>query len=386
LNDTKRESPHLEAVPVLRPQLPTAERLLPYLRRIDESRVYSNWGPLVTELEHRLCGHLELPSGTVTSAGSGTSALAGAILATAGRATEERPVALLPAFTFVATAVALEQCGYRLHLVDVDVDTWMLDPERLAGHPLLDRVGVVVPVAPFGRPVAQEGWREFQERARIPVVIDGAASFDRVAGAAGAYLGEIPVAISFHATKRFATGEGGCAVCLDTDLVPRVVRALNFGFHDSRESRSPSINGKMSEYHAALGLAELDDWAQKASALEGVVDGYRLRLAEAKMSDRLVAAPDIGASYVLFRCEAGSEAELVQGRLTSSGIDHRRWYGLGLHHHSAYSSLPHDALENTERLAPCLVGIPLAPDLDEATISRIVEALVEGSSGPSEAP
>ena len=65
------------------------------------------------------------------------------------------------------------------------------------------------------------------------------------------------MAISFHATKCFATGEGGCAVATDTDWILRIGQALNFGFQMTRESRSAGINGKMSEYHAAVGLASL---------------------------------------------------------------------------------------------------------------------------------
>src|SRR5579862_9688398 len=94
------------AVPVLRPLLPSADDLLPYLRRIDETRIYTNWGPLTVELESRLCDRFGVPEPGVVSAASGTHALVGAILATAGRATPERPVALIPALTFVATAVA----------------------------------------------------------------------------------------------------------------------------------------------------------------------------------------------------------------------------------------------------------------------------------------
>ena len=51
------------AIPVLRPQLPSAERLLPYLRRIDDARIYSNWGPLSVELEGRLAERLGVPAG-----------------------------------------------------------------------------------------------------------------------------------------------------------------------------------------------------------------------------------------------------------------------------------------------------------------------------------
>jgi dTDP-4-amino-4,6-dideoxygalactose transaminase len=105
-----------ETVPVLRPRLPTAERLLPYLRRIDLTRIYSNHGPLGSELAERLASMLQLPEGGIVCAGSGTAALAGAVLATAGRGTPARPLALLPAFTFVATAAAVEHCDRRRRL------------------------------------------------------------------------------------------------------------------------------------------------------------------------------------------------------------------------------------------------------------------------------
>ena len=77
-------------IPVLRPRLPSAEQLLPYLRRIDATRVYTSWGPLALELEERLCRRFSLPRGGVVSAGSGTSALTAAILTAAGRATGGR--------------------------------------------------------------------------------------------------------------------------------------------------------------------------------------------------------------------------------------------------------------------------------------------------------
>jgi dTDP-4-amino-4,6-dideoxygalactose transaminase len=363
---------------VLRPLLPPTERLLPYLRRIDASRIYTNWGPLASEFEGRLSEHFQTPAGGTVSASSGTAALVGAILASAGPATEERPLALVPAFTFVATAVAVEQCGYRPYLVDIEARSWMADPERLSGHPALDRIGLVVPVAPFGRPVPQANWRAFRDTTGIPVAIDGAASFDRIADAPDGFLGDIPVAISFHATKCVATGEGGCVASTDTNLGLRVAQALNFGFHMTRESRSASINGKMSEYNAAVGLAELDGWPLKRRALKAVVDNYRRRLDNTGISGRLVAAPDIGASYVLFQCKDATEADRVQESLTRSKVDYRLWYGRGLHHHASFAELPRDQLDVTEELAPCLLGIPLAPDLAEETIAAVVNALANG--------
>jgi dTDP-4-amino-4,6-dideoxygalactose transaminase len=277
--------------------------------------------------------------------------------------------------TFIATASAVEQCGFQPYPVDVDPTTWMLDPAALRSHPMLDQVGVVVPVAPFGRPVPQTPWVAFREGTGIPVVIDGAASFDRLTDTPGSLTGGIPIALSFHATKAFSTGEGGGVACSEVDLIPAVVQALNFGFRGTRESRAPNINGKMSEFHAAVGLAEFDGWAGKLGALVHVTEQYRIRLTQAALGERLIAVPDVGASYVLFQCTDRREVDEKEHALDRKGISHRRWYGTGLLEHSHLAHLPHDELLVSESLASRLLGLPLAPDLSESAIGRVVVAL-----------
>ena len=370
-------------VPVLRPLLPTRERLAPYLAAIDASRVYSNFAPLSRTLESRLAAHLALPSGGLACGSSGAGALIGAILATAGVATKRRPLALMPALTFVATAHAAERCGYQCSLADIDPQTWMLDPERLLGHPALEQVGVVIPVAPFGRPVPQAPWQAFQDRSGIRVVIDGAASFDRIEAAPRNYLGAIPVMLSFHATKSFGVGEGGCIACTDIALMERIVQALNYGFHGARNAETAAINGKMSEYHAAVGLAELDGWSDKRAAFEKVIGCYRRKLGEAGLAHSFVGAPDIGLSYALFQCADSAAAQRAQAAMQRARIGARLWYGLGLHRQSWFAQAPREALVVADALAPRLIGLPLAPDLTPEQIDRVVAALVEGLAAPA---
>lgn len=361
-------------LPVLRPLLPTAERLLPYLRRIDDSRIYTNWGPLSAELESRLCDVLRVPAGSVVSAGSGTAALVAAILAAAGRATDERRRAVVPAFTFVATAHAVEECGYDVFLADVDPATWSLDPQRLADSFDLADVGLVVPVAPFGRPVPQASWRAFREQTGIPVAIDAAASFEL---ADAASFGDIPVALSFHATKSFSTGEGGCVVVTEQDVREDAMQALNFGFRGAREATSAGVNGKLSEYHAAVGLAELDGWDEKHTALLRVAETYRRRLKAVGLEQRLVAAPEIASCYVLFRCRDEAESVRVADALGAAGIDHRRWYDRGLQHESYFREAPRERLDVTEELAAALLGLAVAVDLEDRQVGHVVHSLAE---------
>ena len=377
--DPEPPSGHADRIQVLRPLLPDAERLLSYLRRIDACRTYTNWGPLTSEFEARLAAHFDVPSGCVTSAVSGTGALVGAILATRARSAAERPLAIIPAFTFVATALAVEQCGLRPHFVDVDADSWQLRATAIEDHPLLKHVGLVMPVAPFGRAVPQAPWLEFHRRTGIAVVIDGGASFEAVAQDPATFLGDIPVALSFHATKSFATAEGGCVITANGALSAAVGRALNFGFFEARDCGAASTNGKMSEYHAAVGLAELDNWSAKYASLQEVAAAYRRQMAAAGLRDRLLVAPDVAGCYALFRCGDVAEAAAIVDGLATANIETRLWYGNGLHRQPYYVDASRDELPVTDRIAPLTIGLPIAVDLPLAAIKRIAAAILSGA-------
>jgi dTDP-4-amino-4,6-dideoxygalactose transaminase len=361
-------------IQVWHPLLPSTDAIARYMSLLDRSRRYTNHGALVTILEERLAVLFKMPatSRPVTAA-SGTAALTAAILATAGRATEARPLCLCPAYTFTATALAAELCNYRVHFVDVDERSWALDAETLALHPLIARTGVVVVTAPYGRRFSQAAWERFRERTGVPVVIDAAASVEALADDSTDLVGNVPLVLSMHATKVFGVGEGGAVLCNDPVLVRAAAAALNFGFDDVRETTGPGFNGKMSEYHAAVGLAELDGWAAKRIALRRVADCYR----DAALARglRLHTDPEVSACYILLETATLPEAEAARGSLREAAIDHRLWYGPGLHRERYFSTHTRDPLPVVEDLAPRLIGLPVAHDLADASIERVIAAV-----------
>ena len=361
-------------LPVYRALLPRVEHLIPYLGRIDEARWYSNRGALVELLEGRLGELLGDAGAKVTTASSGTAAIEAAILATAGRATRERPLALLPAYTFIATALAVEACGFTPYLLDVDASTWALDPHALIGHPALSRAGIVVPVAPYGCAFSQNDWLTFRDQTGIPVVIDAAAAVEAMIDDPHQTTGSIPVALSFQATKAFSTGEGGAVVWSDTEGLTRVARALNFGMLYSRASTTAGLNGKLSEYHAAVGLASLDGWEERRRANGAVVALYQSVATAYGLAAQLSVAPALASNYAVL--DAGSEAMAneVIAVLQAERIETRRWYGLGLHRETHLEGVERDALVNTERIAPLIVGLPIACDISASQIECIMRA------------
>lgn len=371
---------------MMQPRLPDAAALAPYLRRIDASAVYSNWGPLCTELQQRLEARLDAPGHRVVCANSGFSALVAAILAHAGAANERpgRPLALIPGYTFTATAMAAVSCGYTPLLADVDPVGWALHPEAVAAQAggRLAEVGVVLPVAPYGRRPDYAAWVAFQREQGVPVVIDAAASFEHTFDAPGwlAPGDDVPVAVSFHATKTFATAEGG-AVISPQHQTARLMAALNFGFCGSRQSVITGINGKISEYHAAIGLAELDGWPAKQAQLHQTARQYRHIASQYRLGRNFITWPDVAACYAFVEARDAADADRLIGHLAAQGIETRRWYHTGLHQHPAYASAPHAGpLACTEDIGQRLIGLPLHFAMTESAMHRVLRSLADGAA------
>ena len=365
-------------IPVYQPKLPSAEKLLPYLHEIDKNRWYSNHGMLAQAMQRRIAAMAG--TGVIVTA-SGWAALKAAIIAAAGAATSRRALALLPSYTFAATALAAESCGYKPYFLDVEDENWMISPQVLLDHPALADAGIVVPVAAYGRPVAQEPWRRFQEATNIPVVIDAAAAFEAIVDDPSSLTGKVPVVVSFQATKTLSTGEGGAVIWNDDDGLIAVARAINFGFYGTRESKSPSFNGKMSEFHAAVGNASLDGWDETLVAQQSTCAAYSGCAEAAGLTDRLILHPAIASCYALFRASSEEEAVAVTQALDKSRIEHRYWYGHGLHTHQYFAAAPRDPLPQTARIAHRLVGLPTAIDLSHEAMKRIVAAICKGCYG-----
>lgn len=363
---------------VYRPQLPPAEAVAPYIRESDAARFYSNRGPLVRRLEARLAAAFGHPAPAIRLTSTGTSALEAAILASAGPARPGRDVAVVPAYTFAATALAAERCGYRVACHDVDADSWTLDPDRL---PAAAPVGLVLPVAAYGRPPDLPRWEAFHARTGIPVVIDAAAATEALMDDPALVSPTVPLTLSFHATKTFSTGEGGAVIWADPEGLARVEQVSNFGFSFSRECKVAGLNAKLSEYHAAVGLAMLDMFAERRRASAAVAAAYRA--AAAGLPGRLHTAPAVASVYVLWQAPDAAAMARAEVALLSAGIESRRWYEAGLHLQPHFADTATAPLPVTTDLGARLLGLPMAHDLSRAAIGRITAVLARAAAGPA---
>lgn len=357
--------------PVARPRLSTADIILPYLRQIDSNQYYSNFGPLAGAVEARLAQRYGIDPACVTTVSNATAGLTAALQAEAKsrqrNVNDGAAFCLLPAWTFVATLHAVLAAGLEPYLLDVDEDSWALTPQavenalsRIPGEPV-----AVVPVAPFGRPYDMAAWDSFSNRSGLAVVIDAAAAFDK------GEVGASPTVFSLHATKVLAAGEGGFAVSTDIALIEEIRKCINFGFFGDRVAQSRAINGKMSEYHAAVVMAALDDWPRTRETFDGIARAYQEAFAGDNSIRLIPGAGDAYVSSTIMIVRDDPLPDDFEAQLEAKGVGSRRWWGGGVAKQVTYRRFSSDLLPVTDWLAERSIGLPCYPGLAPEEIREI---------------
>ncbi len=348
-------------IPVMRPRLPSIDLVYPYLRRMDESRTYSNFGPLAQEYTERIAVRLNVADpARVVLTSNATIALEGACTLL------DVPTYQVPAFTFPATAHAVIRAQKNLKIVDIHESDWRINctwgenPSR----------GIVT-VSPFGAPPFRTGCADDATE-----IVDAAASL----GAEPLDLVDLPpsavVVFSVHATKAFGIGEGGIAVFGDVDMAKNFKTWLNFGFAGSRESQLVATNGKMSEIAAAYGLAVNDNWEQEREEWRAANNNAKAITERAGLRTPLSELNGV-SPYWIVQFPDSTSAREAEDRLTLGGVETRRWWEKGLHKMPAFNDMAGDDYPVTDDIASRTIGLPMYRDLNELAFQRIEEALLD---------
>lgn len=230
-------------------------------------------GPGVSAFERAIAEAVGTADAVAVS--SGTAALHLALLALGIGPGDE---VIVPAYTFPATANAVELCGGRAVLVDVDPETFLARPEHVA-EAITSRTRAVLAVHLFGRPLP---WEELQT-----AVPQDVALVEDAAGALGARYRGTPCGalgllgcLSFHPRKIVTTGEGGAVTTDEAELAAAVRRLRHHGIAgDPVDVRAPGFNYRLADVLCALGVPQLARLESLLQARERVAGWYTERLA-----------------------------------------------------------------------------------------------------------
>ena len=360
---------------ITQPALPPLEEFIPYLKNIWESRILTNGGPFHQKLEQALCDYLGLEHIALFT--NGTVALVTALQAL--RITGE---VITTPYSFVATAHSLLWNGIKPVFVDIDPLTLNLDTNKVEAA-ITPQTTAIMPVHCYGHPCEVDRIQKIADTYGLKVIYDAAHAF-AVQDAKGSILrhGDLSV-LSFHATKVFNTFEGGAIVCPDAKTKLRIDHLKNFGFVDEVTVVAPGINGKMSEFNAALGLLQLKDIGQALQKRRAINARYRERLARVKGIDCLSDTGEKEANYayfpILVRPEYPLNREKLYQKLRDNGIHARRYFYPLISDFPMYRGLLSASRSNlpvASKAASEVICLPIYPDLSNEQVDYIIQVIV----------
>ena len=234
---------------VTKPSLPPLTDLIPYLEKIWESKILSNNGPFHKQLEDALCDYLDVPYISLVSNGT-----IGLIIAL--KALDIKGEVITTPYSYVATAHSLKWNKIKPVFVDIDPITLNLDHKKIESV-ITPNTTAIMPVHVYGNPCDVDAIESIAKKNNLKVIYDAAHAFG-VKCHCGSILkhGNLSV-LSFHATKVFNTFEGGAIISQDKKTKDNIDQIKNFGFTGETSVKQIGINGKMTEFNAALGLVQL---------------------------------------------------------------------------------------------------------------------------------
>ena len=356
---------------VTRPYLPPLNEFIPYLEEIWSSRTLTNGGPMHQRLERALEEYLDVEH--VSLFVNATIALV-----TALQALKVTGEVITTPFSFVATAHALLWNGLKPVFVDIQPDSLNIDPERIEAA-ITPATSAILAVHVYGRPADTAKIQAIAERHGLRIIYDAAHAF----GPTDLYRnllaqGDMSV-LSFHATKVFNTFEGGAIITRSPSMKTHVDRLKNFGFVDETTIVEAGINGKMNEFCAALGLAQLAHMPEVLRRRAAAFDNY---LQSLQSVDGLTLPTRIGtnSSYfpILVTPAYHRSRDQLYQRLRSHDIFARRYFHPLISEHPMYrmfaSSQP-DNLPVATRIAGQVLCLPIHPELADSEIARIASII-----------
>jgi dTDP-4-amino-4,6-dideoxygalactose transaminase len=364
-----------EPIHVGRPNIGNRERLLARINELLDRRWLSNNGPFVQEFERKVAALLGVRHCIAMC--NGTVALEIAI-----RATGMRGEVIVPSFTFIATAHALQWQEITPVFCDIDPRTHLIDPVQ-AERMITPRTTGIIGVHTWGQPCDIEALSEIARRRGLTLMFDAAHAFG--CSYRGRMIGNFGSAevFSFHATKFFNTFEGGAIVTNDGDLASKIRLMKNFGFHGYDTVEYIGTNGKMTEIAAAMGLTGLE-------SLDEFVEHNRRNYV--RYCNELAGVPGIrilpvdqaerrNFQYIVIEVEetvTGIDRDRIIQALRAENILARRYFYPGCHRMEPYRSFfPHAGLllPQTERLAQRIIELPTGTAIAEDAVSAICGVL-----------
>lgn len=352
---------------VTQPTLAPLNEVTEIMQKIWDSGIMTHNGPLVQQFEKEAQAFLGCSN--LVACTNGTIALQMAI-----RALGLKGEIITTPFTFIATisSIMWEHCTPVF--VDIDPETLNIDPEKIEEKITCHTVAIM-PVHVFGNACEIDKINEIAKAHNLKVIYDAAHAVGvKYKGKCILDYGDIS-ATSFHATKMLNTAEGGGVVTSNKELDEKLRRIRFFGFENHADIVEDGFNGKMTEVHAALGLANLKYLQNALDDRKKKYNIYKTELSKKASLSFQKITYDCNYSYFPLIFDTEKSLLVAAASLNAEGIFPRRYFYPSV---NTFNKLvPYVKMPISEDIASRILCLPLYYTLSERDMERIIKILVQ---------
>jgi dTDP-4-amino-4,6-dideoxygalactose transaminase len=365
----------MKKINVTQPDLPPLNEFSKFLEEIWNKKILTNMGDFHNELEKKLCEYLGVKY--ISLFNNGTTALL-----TALKVLNITKEVITTPYSFVATSHVLKWNNITPVFVDIEEKTCNLDPKKIE-RAITDKTEAILPVHIYGNPCDVKVIQQIAEKYKLKVIYDACHAFGvKLQNKSVLSFGNLSV-ISFHATKVFNTFEGGAIVSQSAETKSKIDRLKNFGFVNETTVEGIGINGKMNEFQAAFGLAQLNYIDQKINERKRIAHFYRERLKKIDGITFLSESPGVKYNFAYFPIfvdekKYGISRDELYNNLKNENIYIRRYFYPLISQFPAYQNLNSSKAENlpvAEKLTKQVICLPLYSNLQQNELDKIIGIL-----------
>jgi len=331
------------------PLAPNLVKLNHYLKQVNNSGWYTNFGPLHQELTSRLEEYLGVKNLLLVSNGTLALQIACKVLGITN--------AITTPFSFVATTSALLWQNINTQFCDIDSKSYNLSPQKtekaLQGDPSINGV---VATHVYGNPCDVDAFEQLSKQYTTKVLYDAAHAFGiNVNGESVLNFGDAST-LSFHATKVFHTVEGGAIVFKHRADYEKAKQLINFGLNNG-EITDVGINAKLNEYQCAVGLTLLDDIDQVINHRSELFSAYLLQLKHVVETPKWHGQANTNGAYFPIKLQNDKQLEKIRTVLTNNEIQYRSYFKPSLD--IAFPRVKSNGVETSTNIAEKILCLPL---------------------------
>ena len=354
-------------IPITKPFLPPKEEYERYLTGIWQRQWLTNMGPLASDLELKLKRYLGLKHLLFVT--NGTIALQMAI-----KALELRGEIITTPFSFVATSSSIVWEGCKPVFVDIDPLSLNIDASKIEAAITKD-TSAILATHVYGNPCDVVAIDKVAKKHKLKIIYDGAHAFGvRINERSIFEYGDISTC-SLHATKLYHSVEGGLVATNSPELLKKLAYIRNFGFDGPESFAALGINGKNSEYHAAMGLTNLEYIQAIHEQRRVLTERYDVNLKELNaFKPQWHTKSTLNYSYYAVVFESEELLLKVKTTLDSNEIFTRRYF-----YPSLSETLPYvekQRLDITESISKKVLCLPLYYDLTLEEVDLICRIIL----------